>query len=385
VDFEEIAPSGAQVVFMFQKGPAGEPTYSFKWSSSAPRVALLGVYALQNQRVAVGDFDLSGGMGVPWNPPPAAGCVPVLIATDQEGLWGRVCPNCEQYWRARHPGLVCPYCGRMVSQHYQLLSEAQQRYVAHYCLTLSEAMDAEEEGSPTIELDDVAEAAVREHELPHFYHAETRQQHRFDCHACGAEHDVLGRYAYCGRCGTRNDLVELEKDLEQVREHVQAGRPPEDAVRDAVSAFDSLAAVMTGELVKHVPMTRERSAMLQTKFHDLERVRQLIETVFGVDICKRLDNEARAFLALRFHRRHVYEHKGGEADEQYVKKSGDAVRLKQRLRETQETAYRTVSLVAKVARNLDAGFHEILPPIEEHIQRHREQQTRPKGRPSGPA
>ncbi len=71
-----------------------------------------------------------------------------------------------------------------------------------------------------------------------------------------------------------------------------------------------------------------------------------------------------------FHRRHIYEHKGGEADEKYIEDSGDQVRLKQALRETQESAHNTASLVIKLATNLHNGFHEIFPPLEEPIQRH---------------
>jgi hypothetical protein len=60
-----------------------------------------------------------------------------------------------------------------------------------------------------------------------------------------------------------------------------------------------------------------------------------------------------------FHRRHVYVHKGGEADEKYIADSGDNVRLKQALRETQESAHRTASFVLKLAGNLHREFHEL--------------------------
>jgi hypothetical protein len=63
-----------------------------------------------------------------------------------------------------------------------------------------------------------------------------------------------------------------------------------------------------------------------------------------------------------FHRRHVYEHNGGEADEKYIADSGDAsVRPKQALRETQESANRIVSIILRMCENLHAGFHEIFP------------------------
>ena len=77
------------------------------------------------------------------------------------------------------------------------------------------------------------------------------------------------------------------------------------------------------------------------------------------------------FAIRMFHRRHVYEHKGGEADEKYIADSGDdSVRPKQVLRETQESAHRIAGLVMRMATNLHNGFHEILPPELSPIQRH---------------
>ena len=64
-----------------------------------------------------------------------------------------------------------------------------------------------------------------------------------------------------------------------------------------------------------------------------------------------------------FHRRHVYEHNGGEVDEKYLAESGDTtVRLKQSLREDPQSVHEFVGLLAKMSRNLHDGFHEIFPP-----------------------
>jgi hypothetical protein len=70
-----------------------------------------------------------------------------------------------------------------------------------------------------------------------------------------------------------------------------------------------------------------------------------------------------------FHRRHVYEHNGGNADEKYLADSGDpSVRLHQTIRETQASAHRLVGLVEKLAKNLHRGFHDIFPPEAGPIQ-----------------
>ena len=64
-----------------------------------------------------------------------------------------------------------------------------------------------------------------------------------------------------------------------------------------------------------------------------------------------------------FHRRHVYEHNGGEVDEKYIRDSGDtSVRLKQVIRENQASALRIAEIVRTMGRNIHKGFHEIFPP-----------------------
>jgi hypothetical protein len=82
------------------------------------------------------------------------------------------------------------------------------------------------------------------------------------------------------------------------------------------------------------------------------------------------------FAMLMFHRRHVYEHHGGEADPKYIADSGDlTVKVKQLLHETKESAHRTASAVLKMTRNLHDGFHEIFPPDADRIARHTKRKT----------
>ena len=72
-----------------------------------------------------------------------------------------------------------------------------------------------------------------------------------------------------------------------------------------------------------------------------------------------------------------YEHNGGEVDQKYLDDSADtSVRLKQALRETPDSVFRTTGLILRMARNLHEGFHELFPPMEKPIEIHKEQQVR---------
>jgi hypothetical protein len=222
-------------------------------------------------------------------------------------------------------------------------------------------------------MDSVADAAGKASPKPAFYYAEEQQQNLFTCRACDGVTDVLGTYAYCSLCATRNDLQDLEARVGAIRERANSGGQYEACVRDAVAVFDSLASQYARQLMTRVPLTRGRLARLEgARYHNLAPAAELFKSIFGIEIFDGINEADRAFATRAFHRRHVYEHKGGEADEKYIADSGDDVRLKQALRETQESANRTASLIVKMATNLHRGFHELFPPVEEPIKSHQE-------------
>jgi hypothetical protein len=371
-ELEEIAHTGGKVKFNIKVDAGGRIAYNVEWTHSRPTpAALFAVYAIP-QGVAVGDIKL-GGIGTPWNPPPLPDCFPVFISSDSTGMFGHQCPSCNGYWRAGHGGKICPYCAFRADEYYHFLTEAQQRYIRQYCDVLSNALASGQAGEHIIDMDSVAEAAGKDYEKPAFYYAEERQQNLFTCKACGNVNDVLGTYAYCSSCGTRNDLQELDKTIQQIRDRINAGGPYETCVKETVAAFDSFAGQYAKQLVTRVPLTPARKARIEkAHFHNLGAASEIFRNIFDIDILSGIGGDDVTFGTLMFHRRHVYEHKGGEADEKYIADSGDNVRLKQALRETQESAHRTANFIMKLATNLHKGFHEIFPPLEEPIRRARE-------------
>jgi hypothetical protein len=242
-----------------------------------------------------------------------------------------------------------------------------------YCDKMSELLEADKDGEYIIDMDAVADASGTNAEKPPFYYAEESQQNKFKCDACGSYNDVLGVYAYCSRCGTRNGLQELSgRIVPAIRERINMAGQNETCAKDAVSSFDSITGDYVTQLIRQVPLTQARRNKLKAKrFQNLQQVRQDLVEVFDIDIQSGVTASDFEFAKLMFHRRHIYEHKGGEVDEKYIAESGDAtVRPKQALRETQETAHRIAGLVVKMATNLHQGFHEILPPIEGPIKQY---------------
>lgn len=328
---------------------------------------IFAVYTLL-QGIPVASIQL-GGIGQPWIGPPFPDCVPVFYGSDSQGKFGHHCPQCCGYWRSDGSPSVCPYCV-MRGERHDFLSDAQRVYVQLYCKVLSDALRSGEDGEHVVDMDAVADAAGKDIEKPPLYYAEESQQNKFRCGACGEFNDILGTFGYCSGCGTRNDLQEFEdKTVADIRTQINGSGSYEACVRDAVSAFDSLMGCYAKQLAQRIPMRPGRKAKIEKmRFYNLETAASEIEHAFDIDICEGMKPDEVAFATRMFCRRHVYEHKGGEADEKYIAESGDSwIRPKQTLHETQESAHRLADIVVKMARNLHRGFHEIFFPKAEAI------------------
>jgi hypothetical protein len=373
-DFREIAHSGGKLIITVKVNSEGRQMYQITWQHSRPvPFAGFAVYAL-SPGIILCQINLRG-LGSRQDPPPIAGAYQVFIGSDSEGKFGRQCPACGGDWRADLNALFCPYCGISASV-IDFLTIAQRSYVKEYCAKMDEALQLNVNGEYVIDMDAVADAANASNgEKPRFYYAELSQQNTFTCNACGGFNDILGTFGYCTVCCTRNDLQELsDQTIQSLRDRINAGGQYEACVRDSIAAFDSFVSQYVKQLVKRIPLTPARRNRLENgRFHNLQVVATELKETFDIDILEGLAAEDIAFAKLMFHRRHVYEHGGGEADEKYLADSGDkTVKLKQTLRETVESAHQIAGIVVRMASNLHNGFHEIFPPEERPIEEHRE-------------
>ena len=372
-EFEEIAHCGGQVtITVSTTGDTGR-ALQFGVRHSRPTAAAWCTMWVLPQGIPVGMIEVRG-MGVPWNPAPVPGCIPVFLASDRTGQFGHRCPSCRGYWRgnavpATWP-MTCPYCGSRAPTH-ELLTNGQRRYVLEYCRLADQAVQSPD-GTYMLDMDQVADAAGSIGTKPRFFYAEESQQNSFKCGACSASNDILGRYGYCSNCGTHNGLAELQKDVERIKARLATTGDYESCLRETVGAFDSMARQLAKQLAHRVPMTlRRRKEWKRRLFHSFVDVRDGLRTIFDIDLSKGVPAPDEAFVTLMFHRRHVYEHNGGEADEKYLTDSGDtSVRPKQLLRESRASVERLCALLPTIASNFVDGFHSIFPPEEKPIELH---------------
>ena len=360
-EFQEIAHSGGKAVFEVRRDEDGSVNLSAGYQHTRPTpMSLTGVYALP-PGVPVGDLGLAG-VGPFKNQPPVAGCIPVFIASDVEGYFGHLCRHgCGRYWRSDRTPAVCPYCGAR-GDDSSFISDAQLLYVEHYIRTLSEALD-EPAGNRKIVIDmDAVLDSFPYASLPAFYQAEKSQQCRFTCTTCGGRSDILGRFGYCSSCGTRNNLQLLRAEIERIK---NAASTSEGAVRDLVAAFESCGRDYVAQLCNRIPMTRTRKRRAERiRFHSAQRTADELADGFAIEILAGLKPTDIAFAEMMFARRHVYEHRGGVADEKYLRAAGDtSVRVGQALREDADKVRKLSKLLLRMAELLDSGFHEVFPSV----------------------
>ena len=367
-DFQEIAHCGGRVIIRTSGGQ--HRSYQLEWNHCRPNAAgIFALYALA-QGVPVAPLPL-GGMGSPMPPPPIPGCFQVFIGSDSEGMYGHHCPRCGGYWRDKGAPQFCPYC-RLADEWHHFLSKAQRNYVFQFCAKLREALEAEGEAEYVIDFDAVADAVLTT-EKPPFYYAEQNQQNNFVCDACNSANDILGRFGYCSRCGTRNTFFELKNKIAtDLRKRINAGGQFETCAKESVSAFDALVRDYVKQLLEMVPLTVSRRNRLEGRtFQGLQSVADELRDIFDIRVFNNISEEDMRFAKLMFHRRHVYEHAGGEVDQKYIEESGDtSVRVKEMLRETQGSSHRIVGIVTRMANNIHDGFHELIPPDRAPIERY---------------
>jgi len=378
-DFQEIAHCGGRATFHVVCDADGRRSYSQGFQSDRPGpAALVGIYALAPQGIPVSNFSI-GGIGQSFEPQPQPGWFPVFLGSDSRQCWGHQCPRCSGYFRnGQHPAiypLTCPYCGLRTAA-FRFLTPAQLAYVRHYIETLMNALDEEispgEEREFIIDMDEIAGKRA-DQPKPEFYYTSQTQQTRYKCEHCGEFNDIRGRYGYCASCGWRNNAQLVKAIFLLLRERLNDGQGTSvETVNSAVSEFDACCRDIAGQLAKRVPMKPGRKTDLQrVLFHDLESTAvSSMKSMFDIDLLRGMGAEV-AFAKMMMHRRHLYTHNGGVADEKYVRESGDPnAREGVLIRETQANAHRLIGVLTRVIENIDSDFHEIFLPTEWPIRNH---------------
>ena len=367
-DFSEIGHTGGKVTFTIECDKEGHISYQVGYSiSSSHPASMAGIYA-HPDGFACGNI-VMGGIGSPFNTPPLPNCIPVIMASDSQGMFGHECPDCKKHFRTENiPAtfpLNCPYCG-LRTDSFHFLTPPQKSYVTHYVASLRDAAYSAHPDSITeviIDMNKIADS-IETKPRPDFYYTSITQQTEFRCSKCNCYNDIRGRYGYCASCGWRNTAESQKESMEIMRESMVNGdTSPSDALKQSVSEFDSAARDYVNQLTSLVPMkTSRRNELNDLLFHNIDKLDKTLLPYFGINLLRGKSVDKK-FVQMMFSRRHVYEHDGGVATKRYVEKSGDSKTEEGDLiRETIQNTNRIISCLNSMITTFENEFHDIFPP-----------------------
>ena len=266
------------------------------------------------------------------------------IPADSEGFTGRECPNseCEKYFKIvfstglEEEGLPChcPYCGH-IAEHDHFLTHDQIKFLES--VVIREFTDAIGKDLKSLEFEHKPDGAFglgvsmkvqTGPRVPIRYYGEKQLETEVVCANCTLQYSVYGVFAFCPDCGQHNSLQILEKNLEVVSKmvNISVAEPElsekliENALEDCVSAFDAFGRELIRVLAEKTP-NAERAKKIN--FQNLLDSRARLRNLFDIDLAAPLSQESWAEVVRLFQKRHLFAHKMGVVDQEYIDKSGD--------------------------------------------------------------
>jgi hypothetical protein len=303
------------------------------------------------------------GIGAPLPPYPKPSML-AWIQSDEQGMWGRRCPNCKSYFRSNHimGATCCPYCFR-TADSTAFITEAQGRYVTAFCEGMMTAWN--EKKNVTLDLEAVTDVT------PEWHYSEVKQQFHFECKVCNTKVDILGDYGACPQCTHSNareimttKLNELDAQWQQsdadLTDQKSRGEQWEKLTIGSVSALEDLGNHLRKILLPSPYMPKRRQDLENLSFQRLFDTAESLRWWFGIDVLKGVPEDDQTFLRKMFQRRHILIHNGGKVDDAYLEFSGDTtVRLHERIRIRSNEARRIIQLTAILADNLLTDFESM--------------------------
>lgn len=261
----------------------------------------------------------------------------VPIPTDNRGMIGRECPACGRYFKLK-PGTglattacVCPYCSHAAeSGHFftrdqidYTRSVALREFQDHHLRPMMRKIDRNLRSSSRNSMIKLS-LRYRPSSIRIDLYSEKDLETDVTCGTCSLEYAVFTVFATCPDCGDPNALDVFIASIEIATKRLRLADETDDAslrhdlwadaLGSGVSAFDTLGKELRRRYPSSVP------AKPKNPFQNLDVVAGMIGWNIDAGPFGDLNRDERDHLRLMFQVRHIFEHNGGVADEEFCRK-----------------------------------------------------------------
>lgn len=314
-EFEEIPHSGGSITFS-----NGQSKYENR--NPFPMILYEIVVSFNGIILSRGNF---GRHPVP---EPA---VTVMIASDKEGLFGYSCPRCEKYFRANHhipETIVCPYC-LYIANALKFLTMNQKQYIDLYVKSSIEHFYTGKE----IKIDFDELVSKLDNNLIKLHSYEQRQQMFVECKTCKIKIDIIGIYASCPGCGSRNNLHQFNQEIIAVKDKLNKSEIDTSmGLNKVIECYSGLGSDIKYILEKNIPLTQKNTKEAKSiDFQKIVETNSLLDKLYGLRLFPD-EVTSQNFLNVMFQKRHLIAHRSSIVDQKYLDKTSDkSVKLGQKI------------------------------------------------------
>jgi len=268
----------------------------------------------------------------------------ISIPPDRDGFVGRECPmsECESYFKIQ-PGTGlkgdnlpchCPYCGH-AAEADKFFTKAQVEYAQSVVLNqvtgalLKDLKSLEFNYRPRGGFGIGICMKVAGRQSPICHYREKQLETEVDCEQCRLRYMIYGVFGFCPDCGVHNSFQILKKNLAIVEKLLTVAETQdktvaqsliENGLKNCVAAFDGFGR----EICRiHGKASTDLGKVEKISFQNLERAKQSLSSLFNLDLGVGLSSDEWKETVRAFQMRHLFSHKMGVIDDEYIRKSGD--------------------------------------------------------------
>jgi hypothetical protein len=183
------------------------------------------------------------------------------------------------------------------------------------------------------------------------------------CDSCTLRYAIYGVFGFCPDCGQRNSNQILEKNLDVVGKQLALAegvdddlseKLKEDALENVVSAFDGFGREVCRV---HAHEASNPTKAKKISFQNLVEAERRLFKLFAFGLTDCLESDDWQFVKRCFQKRHLFEHKVGVIDADYITKTNDpdAV-LGHKVVVTVDEILKLVGLVRQLGQSIHSHF-----------------------------